>query len=171
MTNRAQLRKTALSLPGTVEEAVGADLIAFAVHGKRFASVTPDHVVQLHLPAAEADEFRTNFPTAQSSADGVRIALSDLNGQQLNHWVRHAWLARDPRRLVAQATAADTATPGAVGDLPKAIGRPATQGLANAGLTTLAQIARMSDAELGALHGVGPKAVRLLREALNSVAQ
>jgi predicted flap endonuclease-1-like 5' DNA nuclease len=51
------------------------------------------------------------------------------------------------------------------GDLP-AIGRPATNALAAAGITTLAQVAELSEAELRALHGVGPKAVTILQEAL-----
>ncbi|MCA5891816.1 hypothetical protein LEP48_00435 [Isoptericola sp. NEAU-Y5] len=52
------------------------------------------------------------------------------------------------------------------GDLPSAIGRPATRALESAGITTLAAVAQRSDAELLALHGVGPRAVRILREAL-----
>jgi len=40
--------------------------------------------------------------------------------------------------------------------------------LHGAGITTLAQAAERADAELLALHGVGPKAVRLLRETLES---
>lgn len=55
--------------------------------------------------------------------------------------------------------------PARIGDLP-AIGRPATSALLGAGVTTLDQVARMSERELLALHGVGPRAVRLLREAL-----
>lgn len=50
-------------------------------------------------------------------------------------------------------------------DLPR-IGRPATNALANVGITTLDQIAAREPAELLALHGVGPKAIRILREAL-----
>lgn len=46
------------------------------------------------------------------------------------------------------------------------VGRPATAALERAGITTLPQVAALSAAELLALHGVGPKAVRLLREAL-----
>ena len=56
------------------------------------------------------------------------------------------------------------AEPGRGGDLPRAIGRPATRALANAGITTMAQVAALSDADLAALHGVGPKAVRILRD-------
>lgn len=52
------------------------------------------------------------------------------------------------------------------GDLPRSIGRPATRALGAAGITTLAGVAEHSAREIGALHGVGPKAVRLLGEAL-----
>ena len=77
---------------------------------------------------------------------------------------------RAPRRPAEKAATAATATAdaaggaGAAGDLPKSIGGPATRALVNAGITTLAQVARLGDAELLAMHGVGPKAVRLLRE-------
>ncbi|MCD0445413.1 hypothetical protein LO763_17515 [Glycomyces sp. A-F 0318] len=47
-----------------------------------------------------------------------------------------------------------------------AIGRPATQALRQEGVTTLDQVAAWSEQELLALHGVGPKAVRILTEAL-----
>jgi predicted flap endonuclease-1-like 5' DNA nuclease len=50
-------------------------------------------------------------------------------------------------------------------DLPP-IGRPAAAALEQAGITTLRQVAGRSASELLALHGVGPKAVRVLREAL-----
>jgi predicted flap endonuclease-1-like 5' DNA nuclease len=49
--------------------------------------------------------------------------------------------------------------------LPR-IGRPATGALAAAGITTLSQVAALSESDLLAMHGVGPKAVRILREAL-----
>lgn len=52
-----------------------------------------------------------------------------------------------------------------VPDLPR-IGRPATNALHEQGVTSLDQVAAMSERELLALHGVGPRAVRLLREAL-----
>ena len=51
-------------------------------------------------------------------------------------------------------------------DLPATIGRPALAALRAAGLTTLEQVAKRSDSELKALHGVGPKAIRILREEI-----
>ena len=52
-------------------------------------------------------------------------------------------------------------------DLPPGIGAPATRALAAAGITRLVQLTSLSEVELLKLHGVGPKAVRLLREALS----
>lgn len=47
-----------------------------------------------------------------------------------------------------------------------AIGAPATRALTLIGVTTLEQVIEYSEAELLALHGVGPKVIPLLRAAL-----
>jgi len=47
-----------------------------------------------------------------------------------------------------------------------AIGAPATRALNNAGYTQLRQLAGVPASELSKLHGVGPKAVRLIEQAL-----
>lgn len=47
-----------------------------------------------------------------------------------------------------------------------AIGAPATGALREAGYTALGQLAGVPRARLAALHGVGPKALRILAEAL-----
>ncbi|MBP2435912.1 helix-hairpin-helix domain-containing protein [Microbacterium amylolyticum] len=52
-----------------------------------------------------------------------------------------------------------------IGDLPF-IGRPANSALLAAGITTLDEVAAYGVDELLELHGVGPKAVRILKEAL-----
>lgn len=51
------------------------------------------------------------------------------------------------------------------GDLPN-IGAPATRALAEAGIRHLRQLTKYSEKELLALHGVGPKAIRILQSAL-----
>ena len=50
--------------------------------------------------------------------------------------------------------------------LPGNIGAPATRALTAAGYARLSQLANVPAAELKKLHGVGPKALRLLQEAL-----
>jgi hypothetical protein len=51
-------------------------------------------------------------------------------------------------------------------DFPRRIGRPATGALVHAGYTRLSQLDGVPARDVLALHGVGPKAVRLLQEAL-----
>lgn len=55
--------------------------------------------------------------------------------------------------------------PPADDDLPP-IGAPARAALHHAGYTRLEQLSQVRERELLALHGVGPRAIRILREAL-----
>jgi len=50
--------------------------------------------------------------------------------------------------------------------LPRNIGAPATRALTAAGYTELRQLANVPATDLKKLHGVGPKTLRLLQEAL-----
>ena len=51
------------------------------------------------------------------------------------------------------------------GDFPKT-SQPALRALHNAGYTKLADLTRATEAELAALHGMGPKALGILKKAL-----
>ncbi|KAA1422731.1 hypothetical protein FE697_011205 [Mumia zhuanghuii] len=51
-------------------------------------------------------------------------------------------------------------------EYPREIGRTARRELAHHGFTTYAQLATVREKDLLAIHGVGPKAVRILREEL-----
>lgn len=53
-----------------------------------------------------------------------------------------------------------------VGDLPNAIGKTAARELSLNGISSLQQVSEHSKKELLAIHGVGPKAIRILEEAL-----
>ncbi|MFD6949082.1 hypothetical protein A6A08_06910 [Nocardiopsis sp. TSRI0078] len=53
-----------------------------------------------------------------------------------------------------------------VGDLPDGIGKTAARELSANGITSLRQVAEHSRKELPAIHGVGPKAIAVLGDAL-----
>jgi hypothetical protein len=55
-------------------------------------------------------------------------------------------------------------------DLPK-IGAPATRALASIGITRLDHVAGRRQADLLALHGFGPRALRILNDALAARGQ
>jgi hypothetical protein len=61
---------------------------------------------------------------------------------------------------------ADTPDIRPVGDLPNEIGKTAARELSYNGIASLEQVAAHSRKELLAIHGVGPKAIRILGEAL-----
>lgn len=169
MTTIAQLRKAALDLP-EVDEGTHFGNLAFSVRGKGFVSVATPDIVQLQLPDDAVAELVDELPgaepiTRRDRVIGLGVPLSMVNGMQLNALVLRAWTWRAPRRLAMAMTAAQQAAPGA-GDLPVSIGRPATRALLAAGLSTLDEVAARPRREVLDLHGVGPKAIRLLEEAI-----
>ncbi|MBO1330179.1 MmcQ/YjbR family DNA-binding protein [Streptomyces sp. VRA16 Mangrove soil] len=168
MTTMHRLRTGALALPET-EEGTHFGMPAFSVRGKGFVSLAKDGHVQLRLSAEDAEAALAAHPGAEpvvraGTPIGVRLPLADVDGKDLDALVRSAWSSRAPKRLVAALDEAGAAA--ASGDLPGGIGRPATRALLGAGIDTLDRVARHSEAELLALHGVGPKAVRVLKEEL-----
>ena len=51
---------------------------------------------------------------------------------------------------------------------PKGVSGPALRALDSAGVRSVADLAQWHEADLAKLHGMGPKALDLLREALES---
>ncbi len=49
---------------------------------------------------------------------------------------------------------------------PAGMSGPSLRALAVAGVRSMDELTRWTEKELGALHGMGPKGVRILREAL-----
>ena len=50
---------------------------------------------------------------------------------------------------------------------PAGMSGPALRALHTAGVMSLAELARVTEAELAAMHGMGPKGIRILKEALH----
>ena len=51
-------------------------------------------------------------------------------------------------------------------DLPSGLSQPARRALIGAGFTRLEQLARVTEDEIGRLHGMGPRGLDELRRAL-----
>jgi hypothetical protein len=56
-------------------------------------------------------------------------------------------------------------------DLPAGLAQPAIRALTGAGYTCLDQLSQVTEAELLKLHGMGPKAIGLIRDALKTRGQ
>lgn len=164
MTTFAQLRKAALALPETTESQRSGAAV-FSVSGKAFAYLTGDGIVQLKVHAAQvlADQA-LSLDGKGVDGKGVRVPLADVNGKALNALVLAAWTCTAPKRLVAQREARQNEHHRK--DLPDGLSRPALRALQTAGIDSLELAATWSEADLLELHGLGPQAIRLLREAL-----
>lgn len=53
-----------------------------------------------------------------------------------------------------------------VSNLPLTMGKPALRALAAAGISKLEELSAISEKELLILHGMGPKAIRIIKEEL-----
>ena len=51
---------------------------------------------------------------------------------------------------------------------PKGVSKPAQRALASIGVTHLEQITRFTEAELMELHGMGPKAMGIIKDTLRA---
>lgn len=70
-----------------------------------------------------------------------------------------------------KATGTKTERADVENDLPAGLAKPAQRALAAAGLTRLEQFTKLSEAEILQLHGMGPKALELIRSALADKGQ
>ncbi|WP_433831492.1 hypothetical protein ACQP2E_13660 [Actinoplanes sp. CA-015351] len=88
----------------------------------------------------------------------------------LTSWVRRWWhrhlRAESDRAWPYRGRMSTRDAPAQIGDLPP-LGRSATSAFLAAGITTLAQVSTHSRRDLLSLHGVGPKAIKILTEALS----
>jgi hypothetical protein len=53
-------------------------------------------------------------------------------------------------------------------DFAQGLSQPALRALEGAGYTKLEQLTKATEAEIANLHGMGPKGIRLLKEALEA---
>src|SRR5690606_4066519 len=98
--------------------------------------------------------------------------LAEVNGMELNNLVFKSWLNQVPQDLASAARAAmKSDAPSGPDALPKAIGKPATRALLLAGISNLEQVSAHTESQLLELHGVGPRALKILRDALSATGR
>lgn len=108
-------------------------------------------LVQSEGPFFDIEHFRGHT--------GVLVQLSrlgEISRSELTEIITEAWAHRAPRAAVREHL-------GEKPDPLEGLPGPARRALQGAGLTTRADLDAASDEDLLALHGVGPKALRILR--------
>lgn len=121
----------------------------------------------------EKDTLR--FPLADKVPGALITRIAKARATELGGSTQHNLLKRTTKGRVrknngpaAKPKPDRTAQAGATRSaaIPTAVGRPALRALEAAGITTLAEAARRNPLDLAKLHGVGPKALQVLAEAI-----
>jgi sugar-phosphatase len=95
-----------------------------------------------------------------AGADAVARQLTDLT-------IRPGTAGRRLLVRVSLSRPGEPMAP-AKSEFPPGVAKPALRALASAGITDLDQVTRFTETELLALHGMGPKALGILKEALRA---
>lgn len=114
-----------------------------------------------------------------ADAKPLGVTLPAKEPARRNVWIvllaEHPKLIQRPIITAADGTTVIGRDPGSVGrviaaegasEFPREIGKVATRELAANGITRYEQLAARSERELLAIHGVGPKAIGILRDEL-----
>lgn len=168
-----------LALPGTSERLSHGEP-TFFVQGKVFVMFADNHhgdgriAVWLPVPPGAQAAHLAGAPGAYFKPPyvGVRgwvgIELDAIDDEGLRDRIQVAWELTAPGRLLSNVTR----PPVGIGqgqradaDVPR-LAAPAKRALAAAGVTSLAQLSRFSEAEVRAWHSIGPNALNALRQAM-----
>ncbi|BCJ34284.1 hypothetical protein Athai_17870 [Actinocatenispora thailandica] len=113
MTDTAQLRGWAMALPEATEtQHFRFRTPKWSVHGRTFLGLGADESTvvcclteEAAVRAATADPEHTRVvrrSDARRSFLGLEVRLAGVAADQLHDWVRQAWAAQAPKRLVAR---------------------------------------------------------------------
>lgn len=108
MSDLARARRFALSLPGVTEEP-HHDVSSFRVHGKIFATVSPDgDHLHVFVDDVEADAATAEDPGAFEQlrwgrrVRGVRVFLASAPDGGVQELIEESWRRKAPKRLLAE---------------------------------------------------------------------
>ena len=159
-----QFRRIALGFAGAVESAHMRHP-DFRVGGKIFATLgypTKAHGA-IMLTAREQARLIRMDPAAYAAAAGkwgaggaTVVTLKAADAKTVAAAMKNAWQQRAPKRP-PERTHPNSAA------FPDGLSGPALRALANAGIRSMKDLAKWSEKDLAALHGMGPKAIRMLK--------
>jgi hypothetical protein len=115
------------------------------------------------------DQFSTDLGDMRTSIGTLQFPHDKPPSATLIKKIVKARIAQD-KAIKAERDAkkaAGKAKPASASDLPK-LAAPAQRALASAGLTSLAKLSRKTEADIAALHGMGPNALAALKAALKA---
>lgn len=154
---RAQIR----SLLPKAEERMAYGIPSYYLEGRPLVHIGAGANHCAFYPGGIVDEFAEALKGYSTSRGTIRFSPDKPLPKALVRDIVRAGLARHNARKSAQAS-----RPAEPPAFPREVSAPARRALATLSITRLEQCARHSEAELLALHGMGPKALGAIKRAL-----
>ena len=153
----AQIR----SLLPKAEERMAYGIPSYYLEGRPLVHIGAGANHCAFYPGGIVDEFAEALKGYSTSRGTIRFSPDKPLPKALVRDIVRAGLARHNARKSAQAS-----RPAEPPAFPREVSAPARRALATLSITRLEQCARHSEAELLALHGMGPKALGAIKRAL-----
>ncbi|MDF2628177.1 MAG: hypothetical protein K0R39_2008 [Symbiobacteriaceae bacterium] len=126
--------------------------------------------IGLYPTPSGIEAFQEELAPYKTSKGAVQFPLGQPLPIDLIRRIVAYRVAESAARKAAKSAARGPKSPAGApdDDFPPGIGQPARRALTAAGYTRLEQLTGVRERDLLALHGFGPKALRILREALTA---
>jgi uncharacterized protein YdhG (YjbR/CyaY superfamily) len=150
-------------------EAISYAMPTFDLNGKHLVHFAAfKHHIGLYPTPTGVEAFKADLAPYKTSKGAVQFPLgqplpTDLIRRIVAFRVAES-MARKAAKAPARAAAPAADTP--ADDFPAGISQPARRALASAGYTRLDQLTQVTEKDLLQLHGMGPKALGQLKDAL-----
>jgi uncharacterized protein YdhG (YjbR/CyaY superfamily) len=166
-----QIRSTIKKLVPEAEEKISYNMPMF-YFGGMFAGFAAfkDHCSYFPCSGSVLKNFSQELSSYKTSKGTIQFTLDHpLPASLLKKIITLRLLEIEHRDKVKGSGNGASKRPNTLNfDIPKNISKPAERALANAKIKDLKQLSKWSEKDVAGLHGIGPKAVEILRAALKT---
>ena len=170
-----QIRQTIRQAAPDAEEVISYRMPAFAQHGILVFFAAFKAHIGLYPPVTGDEELIKEAAIYAGPKGNLRFPLDQPMPYDLIDRIVRFRVAEHLAKAAAKQSQkksapkkAKASPKQAAARWPKGVAAPAQRALAGAGFSTLDQLSTATEAELAALHGMGPKALGILRAALQA---
>lgn len=165
-----EVRAVIHSAAPEAEEAISYQIPTFVFKGNLIHFAGYKNHIGLYPTPGGIEAFQKELAPYKKEKGSIRFPLDqplpmDLIRQIVQFRVAET-LQKEADKAALKASKKKKVSETAVGDLPAGLASPAHRALSAAGIHQLTDFTKISEAELRQLHGMGPKGIEIIKEAM-----
>lgn len=173
-----QIRTTIQQAAPGAEETISYQMPTFKLHGNLIHFAGYKQHIGLYPTPSGIEQFKEELANYKGAKGSVQFPLDQpmpldlirrITEFRIEENQAKAAAKKSKRQMTSKATKiGQTKEAQSATSWPKGVAKPAQRALSAAGYASVEELSTTTEAELAALHGMGPKALKILREALHS---